>query len=397
MTFRRRLAAAFVGAVLLVSGLASAPGAAGAAELRIAFAAGCHTGHRFDPSGAITATLTACLSRPSGAPANARSWISGRGVHFAISAGIWAGYAIPETPRSHLPGYLLVQEFPVPERRVFPTGVYIGYTFDEAWTTPAVTRSAWINRASGASVVRHAVINGQYHYLVADGMFAGLWVRAQGYSRSSFQMHYGPHPPSCRVADVLTARRTYEHWGTSLLDTEYMLTSGYAPADRVSTSTVGLNGGHTVRGHVAPDLRAMAAAARAAGRPIQIVSAYRSYATQVAVFNDNVARYGYAYALRRSARPGHSEHQLGTTLDVTHAGGLIPWSYTDWATHPTGAWMRDNAWRYGFVMSYPKGSEAKTCYDYEPWHYRYVGRTMAAQVRESGLTLREWIWRRYGR
>jgi D-alanyl-D-alanine carboxypeptidase len=148
---------------------------------------------------------------------------------------------------------------------------------------------------------------------------------------------------------------------------------------------------------VAADLAAMAAAARAAGRPIQVVSADRSYATQAAVFADNERRYGYAYALRRSARAGHSEHQLGTTLDITHAGGAIPWSYADWATHPTGAWMRDNAWRFGFVMSYPKGREPMTCYDYEPWHYRYVGRAMAAQVRESGLTLREWIWRRYGR
>jgi D-alanyl-D-alanine carboxypeptidase len=275
--------------------------------------------------------------------------------------------------------------------------VYLGYAFDEAWSTATVARSAWINRTSGASVSRHAVINGRYHYLVVDGIFAGLWVPAQGYHWTGPQMHYGPNPPSCRVADVPTARRGYEHWASSLLDTEYMLGSTYAPSDLVSTSTLGLNGGHAVRRHVAADLAAMAAAARAAGRPIQVVSAHRSYAAQATIFNDNVARYGYDYAVRRSARPGHSEHQLGTTLDVTHAGGAIPWSYADWATHPTGAWMRDNAWRYGFLMSYPKGAETRVCYDYEPWHYRYVGRQLAAQVRESGLTLREWIWRRYGR
>ena len=123
-------------------------------------------------------------------------------------------------------------------------------------------------------------------------------------------MHYGPHPPACRVADVLTARRGYEHWPTSLLDTEYMLGSGYAPSDLVATSNLGLNAGYSVRRHVGSDLAAFAAAARAAGRPLQVVSAYRSYATQVAIFNDNVAKYGYAYAVRRSARPGHSEHQL---------------------------------------------------------------------------------------
>ena len=56
--------------------------------------------------------------------------------------------------------------------------------------------------------------------------------------------------------------------------------------------------------------------------------------------------------------------------------------------------MAANAWRYGFVMSYPRGSFSRVCYDYEPWHYRYVGRAAAADIRASGLTLREWLWLR---
>jgi len=202
--------------------------------------------------------------------------------------------------------------------------------------------------------------------------------------------------PACRYDDLPTSRTTLSAWSSTLLDTIYMLPSTYVPTDLVDTSTVGLNGGYRVRSIVATDLAALAAAARAAGRPIAAVSAYRSYATQEAVFADNVAKYGLAVALRRSARPGHSEHQLGTTLDVTHAGGSAPWDYADWATHPTGAWMRDNAWRYGFVMSYPKDRSVEHCYDYEPWHYRYIGRANAAHLQASGLTLREWIWRRYG-
>ncbi|MGH2444570.1 MAG: D-alanyl-D-alanine carboxypeptidase family protein, partial [Candidatus Limnocylindria bacterium] len=202
--------------------------------------------------------------------------------------------------------------------------------------------------------------------------------------------------PACRYDDVLTSRHALDDWNRTMLDTIFMLPSGYGPADLVRTSIAGVNGGHSVRRIAAADLVAMASAARAAGRPIAIVSAFRSYAAQVTTFNQNVARYGLELALRRSARPGHSEHQLGTTLDVTHSGGAIPWSYHDWATHPTGAWMRDNAWRFGFVMSYPKGSFDTTCYDYEPWHYRYVGREMARLVRLSGLTLREVIWRLHG-
>ncbi|MBA4169012.1 MAG: D-alanyl-D-alanine carboxypeptidase family protein, partial [Chloroflexi bacterium] len=58
---------------------------------------------------------------------------------------------------------------------------------------------------------------------------------------------------------------------------------------------------------------------------------------------------GYEQALRTSARAGHSEHQLGTAIDVTSEGGQAPWEYADWASTPAGTWMADNAWRYGFV------------------------------------------------
>ena len=59
---------------------------------------------------------------------------------------------------------------------------------------------------------------------------------------------------------------------------------------------------------------------------------------------------------------------------------------------PTGGWMAKNAWKFGWLMSYPKGKTDVTCYIYEPWHYRYVGRDIAAKIRESGLTIREYLW-----
>ena len=101
-------------------------------------------------------------------------------------------------------------------------------------------------------------------------------------------------------------------------------------------------------------------------------------------------------ALRTSARAGHSEHQLGTSIDVTSEGGAAPWEYGDWATTPAGAWMADNAWRYGFVMSYPAGSQVETCFGYEPWHYRWIGRDAAAAHRQSGLQLRQFLERHVG-
>jgi len=198
--------------------------------------------------------------------------------------------------------------------------------------------------------------------------------------------------PTCAYQDVLTPFRSYSDWQRTLVDTMLMVPSSYAPGDLVDSATAGLNGGHSLRTHVAADLKAVSAAARAAGRPVQLASAYRSYGTQKATFDHWVAVGGYEQALRTSARPGHSEHQLGTTFDFTSLNGRPPWEYADWASTPAGAWMAANAWRYGFVMSYPRNSFSKVCYDYEPWHYRYVGRTVAKQVRDSTLTLREWLW-----
>jgi len=203
--------------------------------------------------------------------------------------------------------------------------------------------------------------------------------------------------PTCRYDDVMTTRKSQKDHATTLLDTIYRLPSSYAPTDLVDTSAAGANAGYRIRRVALDDFTALVSAARASGHPIRVISAYRSYASQVATFADWVRKSGEAAALRRSARPGHSEHQLGTTLDVTHAGGSAGWNYADWASHPTGAWMRDNAWRYGFVMSYPKSSPfTDRCYDYEPWHYRYVGRDMARDVHTAGISLREWIWRLYG-
>jgi D-alanyl-D-alanine carboxypeptidase len=137
----------------------------------------------------------------------------------------------------------------------------------------------------------------------------------------------------------------------------------------------------------------MASAARNAGARLAVQSAYRSYANQKATFDYWVRVAGYATALQESARAGHSEHQLGTTLDFRSYSGSAPWNYSDWATTKAGAWLKANAWKYGFIMSYPKGKSAVTCYAYEPWHYRYVGRDVAAKVRASKLTLREYLWR----
>ena len=96
-------------------------------------------------------------------------------------------------------------------------------------------------------------------------------------------------------------------------------------------------------------------AARAAGARLAVQSAFRSYSTQKSTFAYWSRVSGYSAALRSSARAGHSEHQLGTTVDFRSYGGSAPWYYRDWGTTKAGAWLKKNAWKYGFVMSLPEG------------------------------------------
>jgi zinc D-Ala-D-Ala carboxypeptidase len=198
--------------------------------------------------------------------------------------------------------------------------------------------------------------------------------------------------PTCRYDDIPTQYQNYDDWHITLLDTIYMLPESYVPPDLVLTSEAGLSSDYKLRAIVITPLKNLLQDARAAGINLELQSAYRSYSYQVTTFESWVAKQGQEAALKSSARPGHSEHQLGTAIDFREKGGQAPWDLEDFAKTPGGAWLAENAWKYGFIMSYPKSKEDLSCYIYEPWHYRYVGLEVAKMVIESNLTLREWLW-----
>jgi zinc D-Ala-D-Ala carboxypeptidase len=186
--------------------------------------------------------------------------------------------------------------------------------------------------------------------------------------------------PACRFSDTVTPVRGFDRVADTLVDTALGVGRGYVPPDLVSATQAKVNAGFQIRGLIVPDLRALVVHARRAGVRIRLVSAYRSYAAQATLLAAYTKRLGRAAALRQVARPGHSEHQLGVALDIA-------------ATRGAYAWASRNAWRYGFVLSYPRGRTATTCYRYEPWHLRWVGRPRAADVHASALVYRVWLWR----
>jgi zinc D-Ala-D-Ala carboxypeptidase len=278
-------------------------------------------------------------------------------------------------------------------RVVFAAGTYDGYRFGATTADMTGIKRAAFPKPSSASASEYRVRDGTGYLLIDSGLWKGYWMPGTpGGTPLDDQAASIPPLPTCAYLDLPATRAAFVDWGTTVLDTVFALSRAYALPDLVDTSRAGLNGGHLVRSLAVADLAAMVAAAKAAGAHLAVQSAYRSYGSQVATFNGWVQKVGYQAALRVSARPGHSEHQLGTAIDFRSVSGPSPWSIPDWAITTEGAWMTANSWRYGWVLSYPRGASAVSCYTYEPWHFRYVGRAIAQAIHDSGATERAWLW-----
>lgn len=199
-----------------------------------------------------------------------------------------------------------------------------------------------------------------------------------------------PAPPACTVGEVTVRGNPAAEWMSVIIDTQRRLPADFTPPDLVDASEAGFPPGFKVRQLMVADLRAMREAAKSNGTPIGLIAAFRTAAQQADLYDRREQQLGAAAAVHRAARGGHSEHQLGTSIDVGNEGDLDV--VQAWGNSATGKWVAANAPNYGFVISYPQGATASTCYDYEPWHLRYVGRERARAVTASGLTLREYLW-----
>lgn len=138
-----------------------------------------------------------------------------------------------------------------------------------------------------------------------------------------------------------------------------------------------------MRDQAATALEQMFAAASNEGVSLLLASGYRSYNLQVGVYNRNVRNVGQAEADIRSARPGHSEHQSGLSVDVGAASRQCEIEEC-FANLAEGKWVATNAHRFGFIIRYPQGKQGTTGYVYEPWHIRFVGSELAAELLKDG-------------
>ena len=162
----------------------------------------------------------------------------------------------------------------------------------------------------------------------------------------------------------------------------YFLNEHYIPSSLTTIPgdlVFGANRSLQFHGDAWLHLQAMLTDASRSGTSILVESAYRSFGTQAGLKASYKMIYGAGTANQFSAEQGYSEHQLGTTVDLTTTaigGGLVGFDKTSAFT-----WLVGNAYKYGFVLSYPKNN---TYYMYEPWHWRFVGVALATKMHEDG-------------
>ncbi len=131
--------------------------------------------------------------------------------------------------------------------------------------------------------------------------------------------------------------------------------------------------------------------AKAKAGTLLLNSGYRSYATQKIVHARQVARLGLKAGEALAARPGYSEHQTGLAADVSASGQGCAIQVC-FAKTKAGKWLAANAWQYGFILRYPAGQTKVTGYQFEPWHFRYVGVQLATELKSQNIATLEKFW-----
>ena len=164
------------------------------------------------------------------------------------------------------------------------------------------------------------------------------------------------------------------------------LDENYAPDDIVKVSMQFAYGDNEIKKEVYEKFRSMYNDAKKEGLYLIITSSYRDYNFQKELWDSYANQKGDEWADSVSARAGYSEHQTGYTLDiVTYNANMSSFEKTD-----EFKWLQNNAYKYGFILRYPKDKEDITGYSYESWHYRYVGKDVATKIKKLGITFDEY-------
>ena len=180
-----------------------------------------------------------------------------------------------------------------------------------------------------------------------------------------------------------------KYTNTVLSNKYYYLGDDYVPKDLTTINSNYSSGKKQMTKDAAHAFEEMAKDAKKSGLNIRAVSTYRSYSYQTDLYNKYANSDGKEKADTYSARAGYSEHQTGLAVDVDNTKS----SYTQFGNTKEFSWMKDNCYKYGFILRYTKETEFITGYINEPWHYRYVGKDIAKYIHEHPMTYEEYYVR----
>ena len=171
-----------------------------------------------------------------------------------------------------------------------------------------------------------------------------------------------------------------------LVNKHRQLSSKYVPDDlvKIKDEYVKTDVEIEIERNVAKAFYDMAEAAEEDGMELMVSSGYRSYEDQEEITNTYLELYGQKYVDNYVAKPGFSEHQTAMSLDVASK------SVDTFVNSDEYVWMMDNAYKYGFILRYPKSKEDITGYKCEAWHYRYVGKKIAKYIHDNNITYDEY-------
>ncbi len=165
----------------------------------------------------------------------------------------------------------------------------------------------------------------------------------------------------------------------------------YIPSDLIRLPrTVRTVGVMCLSREPAEKLDELFAEAKKSGHELAVFSAYRSANTQKLLTAHYLKTLGKG-GLAGVAEAGHSEHQLGTTVDLTGKSIKYTGPNSKFGIAKEGAWLAQNSYKYGYIISYPAGKQSETGYIYEPWHFRYVGIDMAKEIFDGKKTIQEYL------
>lgn len=266
-----------------------------------------------------------------------------------------------------------------------------------------VQQEAETLRAAGKASVKRHLLLGAFAVFIASGALAGSHMLLQRQNNADEGLSGGFFDATASNSGTSVGQAaaspqteqepgtTADAWNLILVNREYLLPRDFT----VNLTEVS---GYRVDVRIAQPLQQMLDAAKAEGLELVLVSGYRSVSKQRELYQNEVeGNQESGYDTEKSVQmaeqfqqpPGASEHHTGLAVDIISSSYPVLDAGFDQTL--SGQWLRDHCAEYGFVLRYPENKEEITGILYEPWHFRYVGKDIAAQMQSAGLCLEEYL------